>query len=171
MGFVVYLENRNSYGDVKWLNREISKKESRWLEKIWKFFPTMTRVATANFRLFYLQINHAFSFVLRLVRVFLIRMSPCRGLYDNFFTKKLFFEVFSSHRVETINLRSFFSNFWKFGRKMAKHGRRGNFVRRIQIINFQSNLDIALGCKAHLMSLVCFPVLMINRGYLRSRDL
>ena len=33
-GFVVYLENRNSYGDVKWLNREISKKESRWLEKI-----------------------------------------------------------------------------------------------------------------------------------------
>ena len=48
-GFVVYLENRNSYGDVQWLNREISKKESRWLEKNFKIFPTMTRVATANF--------------------------------------------------------------------------------------------------------------------------
>ena len=61
----------------------------------------MTRVVTANFRLFYLQINHVFSFVLRLVRVFLIRMSPCTGLYDNFFTLKLFFEVFSGSRVET----------------------------------------------------------------------
>mgnify|MGYP004247706857 CR=1 FL=1 len=34
LGVVAYLENRNSYGDVQWLIREISKKESRWLEKI-----------------------------------------------------------------------------------------------------------------------------------------
>ena len=93
---------------------------------------------TANSRLFYLQLKPAFLLFLRLLLIFLIRMIPLAGLYDNFLTPKRFFENFSAPRVETITLRSFFSIFLKIVGTLPKHAYKGKLLRRIQINNLET---------------------------------